>query len=147
MLEGVFGVHQAPPMPPKKVRKFCSFDPLNGELRRQTPMDLKSGITSKTKLLQKNWTHLQNLCIKVDQMAYSKSLEIFMRQEWRNFDMWVESVSFKQIFEDKRPNFTTVYSWQPWANADFTKNFSDFMGHFSTWSSLGMVLCIRLMQK
>ena len=41
MLEGVFGVHQAPPMPPKKVRKFCSFDPLNGELRRQTPMDLK----------------------------------------------------------------------------------------------------------
>ena len=87
MLEGVFGVHQAPPMPPKKVRKFCSFDPLNGELRRQTPMDLKSGITSKTKLPQQKWTHLQNLCIKVDQMAYAKSLEIFMRQDKRNFDM------------------------------------------------------------
>ena len=51
-------------------------------------MDLKSGITSKTKLLQQNWTHLQNLCIKVDQMAYAKVLEIFMRQEGRNFDMW-----------------------------------------------------------
>ena len=59
----------------------------NGELRRQTPMDLKSGITSKTKLPQQKWTHLQNLCIKVDQMAYAKSLEIFMRQEQRNFDM------------------------------------------------------------
>ena len=43
-------------------------------------------------------------------MAHAKFLEIFMRQEWRNFDMWVESVSFKQIFEDKRPDFTTVYS-------------------------------------
>ena len=57
------------------------------ESQRQTPMDLKSGITSKTKLLQKNWTHLQNLCIKVDQIAYAKSLEIFMRQELSyNFD-------------------------------------------------------------
>ena len=63
------------------------FDSLNSRSQRQRPMDLWSGITSKTKLLQKNWTHLQNLCIKVDQMAYSKSLEIFMRQEWRNFDM------------------------------------------------------------
>ena len=52
MLEGVFGVHQAPSMPPKKVRKFCCFDTLNGELRRQTPMDLKSGIASKTKVPQ-----------------------------------------------------------------------------------------------
>ena len=59
------------------------------ESRRQTPMDLKSGITSKTKLPQQKWTHLQNLCIKVDQMAYAKSLEIFMRQEQRNFDMCI----------------------------------------------------------
>ena len=86
-LRGGFGVHQAPPIPPKKVRKFCCLDPLNGELRRQTPMDLKSGITSKTKLPQQKWTHLQNLCVKVDQMAYAKSLKIFMRQEQRNFDM------------------------------------------------------------
>ena len=50
-------------------------------------MDLKSGITSKTKLPQQKWTHLRNLCIKLDQMAYAKSLEIFMRQEQRNFDM------------------------------------------------------------
>ena len=85
---GALGSTKPLQRPPKKVRKFCCFDLLNGESRRQTPMDLKSGITSKTKLLQKNWTHLQNLCIKVDQIAYAKSLEIFVRQEQRNFDMW-----------------------------------------------------------
>ena len=58
------------------------------QIEHQTSMDLSSGITSKTKLLQKNWAHLQNLCIKVDQIAYAKSLEIFVRQEQRNFDMW-----------------------------------------------------------
>ena len=93
MLEGVFGVHQAPPMPPKKVRKFCSFDPLNGELRRQTPMDLKSGITSKTKLPQQQWSHLHNIDIKCHTMSYSIPLEIFFYQDDGNFCMWRSSIS------------------------------------------------------
>ena len=58
---GTLKFHKAPTMPPKKVRKFCCFDTLNGELQRQTPMDLKSGITSKTKLPQQKWPYIQKI--------------------------------------------------------------------------------------
>ena len=48
-----------------EFRAFCCFDhcfdTLNGESQRQTPMDLRSGITSKTKLPQQKWPHLQKM--------------------------------------------------------------------------------------
>ena len=54
-------------------------------------MDLKSGITSKTKLPQQQWSHLHNIDIKCHTMSYSIPLEIFFYQDDGNFYMWEES--------------------------------------------------------
>ena len=70
-----------------EVRKFLCFDPLNGELLSQTPMKLRFGITSKTKLLQQNWSHFQILHIKCHTMSYCTPLEHFFHQDDGNLDM------------------------------------------------------------
>ena len=47
------------------LRAQC-FDSQNRGLQHQRQMDLWSVITSKTKLPQQQWSHLQNLCILLD---------------------------------------------------------------------------------
>ena len=41
---GVHRVQEAPPIPPKIVRKFCCFGLINGKSRRKRPMNRKIGL-------------------------------------------------------------------------------------------------------
>ena len=61
------------------------------------PMDLKSGITSKTKLPQQQWYHFHNIDIKCCTMSYNMPLEIFFHQDDENFYMCCQNCHF---FED-----------------------------------------------
>ena len=64
-------------------------------------------------------TSPNSVCIKVDQMAYAKSLEIFMRQEWQNFDMW-PTLEFEftfQVLTYHTKKTDSKLCWLLWKNA------------------------------